>query len=164
MWSATELLAVWPVVSPALLFQTEGKVGNIHWFPAPPPHSLPSCLISGPGSIWSVRTPPGWIQAWELTPLKIVEVILDLRKYLHATTISKLTDSRNIITFSYLYPNITFPAVCLPECQNGGLCIRPQVCHCGPQYEGSACEHSRTRPCLDSPPRPRNARISCSDR
>ena len=26
---------MWPVVSPALLFQTEGKVGNIYWFPAP---------------------------------------------------------------------------------------------------------------------------------
>ena len=35
-------------------------------------------------------------------------------------------------------------AVCLPECQNGGVCIRPGVCHCqAPAWEGARCQRSK---------------------
>ena len=34
-------------------------------------------------------------------------------------------------------------AVCLPDCQNGGVCIRPGVCHCPPTWEGARCQRSK---------------------
>ena len=99
MWNALSLPAVRQLVSPALLSQIEGKVVKAL------STSLLSCWISGPGQSWSVRTGPGRIPAWELTRLKIVEVsweVLNLRKYLHATTIPKLADSRKNIILRYL--------------------------------------------------------------
>merc|ERR1719204_2457967 len=53
-------------------------------------------------------------------------------------------------------------AVCLPDCQNGGVCIRPGVCHCQPAWEGARCQRSKGSPCLTSPPTPRNGRVFCS--
>ena len=57
-----------------------------------------------------------------------------------------------------------FAAVCDPPCENGGLCVRPSVCHCGPHHEGAACQLAKAGACLDSPPTPSNARIHCSHR
>ena len=59
--------------------------------------------------------------------------------------------------------NLNLAAVCRPACQNGGLCVRPDVCHCPPGYEGSSCQLVQHRPCLESPPTPRNARMHCSE-
>lgn len=55
-----------------------------------------------------------------------------------------------------------FPAVCQPECRNGGLCIRPGYCHCRPEFQGDRCQVERGSPCLASPPAPANARVFCS--
>ncbi|KAI3363428.1 hypothetical protein L3Q82_011574 [Scortum barcoo] len=30
---------------------------------------------------------------------------------------------------------------CIPQCQNGGMCLRPQLCVCKPGSNGKACEH-----------------------
>ena len=78
---------------------------------------------------------------------------------------------------------IVIKKVCLPECQNGGVCIRPGVCHCPSTWEGARCQRSKGAflcffvpwfvirvililitgaPCLSSPPTPRNGRVFCS--
>lgn len=31
-------------------------------------------------------------------------------------------------------------ANCIPQCQNGGMCLRPQLCVCKPGSKGKACE------------------------
>lgn len=31
-------------------------------------------------------------------------------------------------------------ANCIPQCQNGGMCLRPQLCVCRPGSKGKACE------------------------
>ncbi|KAI4813206.1 hypothetical protein KUCAC02_024549 [Chaenocephalus aceratus] len=31
-------------------------------------------------------------------------------------------------------------ANCSPQCQNGGMCLRPQLCVCKPGSKGNACE------------------------
>lgn len=31
-------------------------------------------------------------------------------------------------------------ASCVPPCQNGGMCLRPQLCVCKPGTKGKACE------------------------
>ena len=59
---------------------------------------------------------------------------------------------------------ILLSAVCLPTCQNGGICVRPGVCHCGQNFEGPYCEVEKASPCLDHPPTPGNSRVFCSDR
>ena len=33
-----------------------------------------------------------------------------------------------------------FPAVCSPPCDNGGQCVSPDQCQCGPGYSGSHCQ------------------------
>ncbi|XP_034408540.1 latent-transforming growth factor beta-binding protein 1 isoform X3 [Cyclopterus lumpus] len=42
---------------------------------------------------------------------------------------------------------------CLPQCQNGGMCLRPQLCVCNPGSKGTACEQKTvaTRP-FPAPP------------
>lgn len=39
------------------------------------------------------------------------------------------------LCFCYL-----FAASCVPPCQNGGMCLRPQLCVCKPGTKGKACE------------------------
>ncbi|XP_033859742.3 latent-transforming growth factor beta-binding protein 1-like isoform X3 [Acipenser ruthenus] len=41
---------------------------------------------------------------------------------------------------------------CLPQCQNGGMCLRPQLCVCKPGTKGKACEQKTVPP--HSPPHP----------
>lgn len=36
-------------------------------------------------------------------------------------------------------------AICLPECQNGGLCIAPGVCECLKGYHGETCQEGTVR-------------------
>ncbi|KAJ8248501.1 hypothetical protein GJAV_G00242700 [Gymnothorax javanicus] len=35
---------------------------------------------------------------------------------------------------------------CLPQCQNGGMCLKPQHCVCKPGSSGKTCEHKTTPP------------------
>ncbi|KAJ8014189.1 hypothetical protein DPEC_G00037670 [Dallia pectoralis] len=44
---------------------------------------------------------------------------------------------------------------CLPQCQNGGMCLRPQLCVCKPGSKGKACEQ-RTVPATSYPSQPGN--------
>ena len=60
--------------------------------------------------------------------------------------------------------NLSVVAECDPQCLNGGICIRPNVCHCQNNWEGSHCQIERSKPCLNPPPIPRNSRLSCSDK
>ena len=54
------------------------------------------------------------------------------------------------------------PAVCLPACLHGGVCIRPGTCHCPAPWEGDHCQAEKGSPCLESPPTPANSRVFCS--
>uniref|UniRef100_A0A4W5R9V6 Latent-transforming growth factor beta-binding protein 4 n=1 Tax=Hucho hucho TaxID=62062 RepID=A0A4W5R9V6_9TELE len=44
---------------------------------------------------------------------------------------------------------------CLPQCQNGGMCLRPQLCVCKPSFNGKACEQ-KTVPTSSIPAQPGN--------
>ncbi|XP_076020330.1 latent-transforming growth factor beta-binding protein 1 isoform X2 [Genypterus blacodes] len=44
---------------------------------------------------------------------------------------------------------------CLPHCQNGGMCLRPQLCVCKPGSKGKACEQ-KTMPTHSFPAQPGN--------
>uniref|UniRef100_A0A8C7KWX8 Latent-transforming growth factor beta-binding protein 1 n=1 Tax=Oncorhynchus kisutch TaxID=8019 RepID=A0A8C7KWX8_ONCKI len=44
---------------------------------------------------------------------------------------------------------------CLPQCQNGGMCLRPQLCVCKPGSKGKACEQN-TMPTSSYPAQPGN--------
>lgn len=46
-------------------------------------------------------------------------------------------------------------ANCLPQCQNGGMCLRPQLCVCKPGSNGKACEQ-KTVPTHPFPALPGN--------
>lgn len=46
-------------------------------------------------------------------------------------------------------------ANCVPQCNNGGMCLRPQHCVCKPGSEGTACEQ-KTVPTHHFPPWPGN--------
>ncbi|KAK6293581.1 hypothetical protein J4Q44_G00359070 [Coregonus suidteri] len=44
---------------------------------------------------------------------------------------------------------------CLPQCQNGGMCLRPLLCVCKPGSNGKACEQ-KTMPTSSNPAQPGN--------
>lgn len=46
-------------------------------------------------------------------------------------------------------------ANCIPQCQNGGMCLRPQFCVCKPGSKGKACEQ-KTVPTHPFPALPGN--------
>lgn len=52
-----------------------------------------------------------------------------------------------------LYSNISllFLAVCTSPCQNGGKCIRPEVCSCAAGFSGRLCELDRNE-CAERKP------------
>ena len=31
-------------------------------------------------------------------------------------------------------------AICVPACQNGGICTHPNTCQCSGEYTGSTCQ------------------------
>ncbi|XP_041866025.1 latent-transforming growth factor beta-binding protein 1 isoform X2 [Melanotaenia boesemani] len=33
---------------------------------------------------------------------------------------------------------------CIPQCQNGGMCLKPRLCVCKPDFKGTACEQKTT--------------------
>lgn len=38
------------------------------------------------------------------------------------------------------YPTL---AICIPPCQNGGLCVNPNECECAAGFEGGFCDGSK---------------------
>eukprot|EP00094_Tigriopus_californicus_P010405 TCALIF_10037-PA protein Name:"Similar to SSPO SCO-spondin (Homo sapiens)" AED:0.11 eAED:0.13 QI:68/0.47/0.38/0.83/0.58/0.61/18/0/1151 len=53
-------------------------------------------------------------------------------------------------------------ALCNPPCQNRGICMGPNQCHCPGNFEGPLCEIEKAHPCLSRPPTPRGARVYCN--
>ena len=39
-----------------------------------------------------------------------------------------------------IYYTINTTAVCIPDCQNGGICAKPNVCRCSPGWDGDRCQ------------------------
>nr|XP_045582100.1 uncharacterized protein LOC123745535 [Procambarus clarkii] len=55
--------------------------------------------------------------------------------------------------------------ICIPPCENSGICLAPDVCQCPDNWEGSSCEIPKAPPrkeCSTKPPTPTNSRIFCS--
>nr|CAD7397465.1 unnamed protein product [Timema cristinae] len=50
--------------------------------------------------------------------------------------------------------------ICLPACQNNGICVAPNQCNCPDNYSGPQCQYEK-KPCLNFPPIPLNSRRSC---
>ncbi|KAF6208903.1 hypothetical protein GE061_014645, partial [Apolygus lucorum] len=53
--------------------------------------------------------------------------------------------------------------VCLPSCENGGVCSSPNLCSCSGNFYGPYCQYER-KPCLEYPPLPMNSGKSCNDK
>lgn len=51
-------------------------------------------------------------------------------------------------------------AICLPECQNNGICVAPGQCNCPENFSGPQCQFEN-KPCLNYPPMPQNSRRLC---
>lgn len=60
----------------------------------------------------------------------IILVIVDM--------LSFVQENYNLLI--YLYPSFVFAAVCSPECDNGGVCLRNGTCSCQTGWEGQHCE------------------------
>lgn len=73
----------------------------------------------------------------------------------------------NVCLF-YLYLPLTlmilskYIAVCLPRCENDGICYAPNQCFCSEKFAGPQCQYER-KGCMN-PPSPINAQIKCSDK
>lgn len=52
-------------------------------------------------------------------------------------------------------------ANCIPQCQNGGMCLRPQLCVCKPGSKGKACEQ-KTMPTHPFPALPGNGHTTAN--
>ncbi|CAG2054378.1 unnamed protein product [Timema podura] len=50
--------------------------------------------------------------------------------------------------------------ICLPACQNNGICVAPNQCNCPDNFSGPQCQYEK-KPCLNFPPIPFNSRRSC---
>ncbi|KAJ3643777.1 hypothetical protein Zmor_026489 [Zophobas morio] len=53
--------------------------------------------------------------------------------------------------------------ICLPPCQNQGICIAPNQCQCPENYFGGYCQYEN-KPCLSYPQLPTNSRRSCTSK
>ncbi|XP_046389468.1 hemocytin isoform X2 [Ischnura elegans] len=51
--------------------------------------------------------------------------------------------------------------ICLPACQNNGICIAPNQCNCPMNFRGPQCQFEN-KPCLNLPPLPMNSMRQCS--
>ena len=51
-----------------------------------------------------------------------------------------LSLSLSLSLFLSLSMGFCASANCIPQCQNGGMCLRPQLCVCKPGSKGKACE------------------------
>lgn len=52
-------------------------------------------------------------------------------------------------------------AICLPKCQNNGICIAPGQCECSENFHGPQCQHEK-KLCLQRAPLAANSQIKCS--
>lgn len=59
------------------------------------------------------------------------------------------------LCLSLFPPMFCAAANCLPQCQNGGMCLRPQLCVCKQGFNGKACEQ-KTKPTSSIPAQPGN--------
>lgn len=53
--------------------------------------------------------------------------------------------------------------ICLPACQNNGICVAPNQCNCPENFSGPQCQFEN-RPCLNYPPMPMNAKRKCNSK
>ncbi|XP_034943572.1 hemocytin, partial [Chelonus insularis] len=51
--------------------------------------------------------------------------------------------------------------ICLPKCQNNGICISPNECKCLENFSGHRCQFEE-KPCLNDPPPVQNSQRSCN--
>ncbi|CAB3386136.1 Hypothetical predicted protein [Cloeon dipterum] len=51
--------------------------------------------------------------------------------------------------------------ICIPKCQNEGICVAPNQCECKAGTSGPVCQFSEM-PCLNLPPTPLNSQMSCT--
>lgn len=78
--------------------------------------------------------------------------------FLYGWHLSIITYSQSVFLFSSFsvpWTSCGVLANCIPQCHNGGMCLRPQHCVCKPGSEGKACEQ-KTVPTHSFPPRPGN--------
>ncbi|VEN53729.1 unnamed protein product, partial [Callosobruchus maculatus] len=50
--------------------------------------------------------------------------------------------------------------ICLPPCQNSGICVAPNQCSCHENFSGPQCQFE-SKPCLNLPPMPLNSKRVC---
>ncbi|XP_066594945.1 hemocytin-like [Prorops nasuta] len=53
--------------------------------------------------------------------------------------------------------------ICMPECQNNGICIAPYECNCAKHFTGPQCQYEN-KPCLNFPPAILNSQRQCSQK
>lgn len=84
-----------------------------------------------------------------LKPLKVISTFMHFLASILLFCISYCHQSFLFtICFSFLsfFPSVfalsgfLVVANCSPQCQNGGMCLRPQLCVCKPGSKGNACE------------------------
>lgn len=85
---------------------------------------------------------PMFLYAWPLTVIT----------HFHCPSVSPFS-----FFSSSLFALSVFPVVanCIPQCQNGGMCLRPQLCVCKPGSNGKVCEQ-KTVPTHPFPALPGN--------
>lgn len=54
-------------------------------------------------------------------------------------------------------------AVCLPPCENNGICLQAGICQCPENYSGPLCQHKKSV-CAAKPPVPKNSKVSCKNK
>lgn len=64
--------------------------------------------------------------------------------YLHSFphNLTLMFCSVDMMFYMFHFCHLFFLANCSPPCQNGGMCLRPQLCVCKPGTKGSTCEDS----------------------
>ncbi|XP_017781781.1 PREDICTED: hemocytin [Nicrophorus vespilloides] len=50
--------------------------------------------------------------------------------------------------------------ICMPQCQNNGICVAPDKCNCPENFSGPQCQYEN-KPCFNYPSMPRNSKRSC---
>ncbi|EPY81209.1 hypothetical protein CB1_000749006 [Camelus ferus] len=71
-------------------------------------------------------------------PVKIEVIIKHVRTRIWKKLIQRHLQRKSSILFGF--GTGSGQANCVPPCQNGGMCLRPQLCVCKPGTEGRACE------------------------
>lgn len=64
----------------------------------------------------------------------------------------------------FTWLNLLVIADCELPCENQGICIRPNVCHCPEGWDGSQCQIKTDKPCLSLPHAPSESTLICEER